>query len=293
VENALSQTKLTLSQIIRKDIDSDGSVDISAHGITEPPSDFYSYNRHYSHIEEDGLSSADQRLGGQTLFSQTASRFIGKLKALFSQSLKRFVQHDRSLYSAIPRRFNTTYLILTVLVFLVTGAALWFSGATEPTAQGPAAGRPDFAAPRSMMPLLESAPTLSAGKTHLPPINPDIADIETQFFDADLLMSPSETDQLISEPVAAESQMPSPETKPDLITRETQLSSPANRAETYVSLPLLAKIRSKPGLSAPVLQRISQGTRVQVVAQAEDWFQLELKGGISGWIHHSLLRQEK
>jgi general secretion pathway protein A len=293
VENALSQTKLTLSQIIRKDIDSDGSVDISAHGITEPPSDFYSYNKHYSHIKEDGLSSADQQLGGQTLFSQTARRFIGKLKALFSQSLKRFVQHDRSLYSAIPRRFNTTYLILTVLVFLVTGAALWFSGATEPTAQGPAAGRPDFAAPRSTMPLLESVPTLSAGKTHLPPINPDIADIETQFFDADLLMSPSETDQLISEPVAAESQMPSPETKPDLITRETQLSSPANRAETYVSLPLLAKIRSKPGLSAPVLQRISQGTRVQVVAQAEDWFQLELKGGISGWIHHSLLRQEK
>jgi uncharacterized protein YgiM (DUF1202 family) len=127
----------------------------------------------------------------------------------------------------------------------------------------------------------------------LPPINPDIADIETQFFDADLLMSPSETDQLISEPVAAESQMPSPETKPDLLTRETQVSSPANLAETYVSLPLLAKIRSKPDLSAPVLQRISQGTRVQVVAQAEDWFQLELKGGISGWIHHSLLRQEK
>jgi uncharacterized protein YgiM (DUF1202 family) len=143
------------------------------------------------------------------------------------------------------------------------------------------------------MRLLDSAPTLSASETYLPHINPDAANLETQFFDTDMLMSPSETDQLLNEPGAAESQIPPLETTPDSLTRETQVSLPASRAETYVSLPTLTKIRSKPDLSATVLQRISQGTRVQVVAQVEDWLQLELKGGISGWVHHSLLRQEK
>jgi uncharacterized protein YgiM (DUF1202 family) len=143
------------------------------------------------------------------------------------------------------------------------------------------------------MRLLDSAPTITASKTYLPHINPDAANLEAQFFDAETSISPSETDQLLSGLVAAESQIPSLETKPDLLTSGIPVSPPASRTETYVSLPPLAKIRSKPDLSAPVLQRISQGTRVQVVAQEEDWLQLELKGGISGWIHRSLLRQEK
>jgi hypothetical protein len=295
VKDALSHTTLALSQIPHEDNDRSKLGAISDHGESEPPSDLYMYGRHHSHREEDDLSTADQPFPRPALFSQTARGIIGNSKRIFSQYLKGLVQHDRSLFSAIPRRINTTHLIFTVLVFLVAGAALWFSGVFEPTAQGPGAGagRRDFAAPRSTMRLLESAPTLSASKTYLPQINPDIANLETQFFDAYMLMSPSEADQLLSGPVAAESQMPSLETKPDLLTRETQVSSPASQAETYVSLPPLAKIRSKPDLSAPVLQRISQGTRVQVVAQAEDWLQLELKGGISGWIHHSLLRQEK
>ena len=291
VEDALSQTKHALSQIIREDIDHDELKAISDYGESEPPSDLYTYGSHHSHREEDGLATADQQLGRQALFNQAARGIIGKLKALFSQCLKGFVHHDRSLFSAIPRRINTTYLILTILVFLVAGAALWFSG--EPTAQGPASHRRDSAAPRSTMRLLNPAPTISASKTYLPHINLDAANLDAQFFDTDTLMSPGETDQLLSEPVAAESQIPSLETKPDLLTRETQVSSPASRAETHVSLPPLAKIRSKPDISAPVLQRISQGTRVLVVAQAEDWLQLELKGAKSGWIHHSLLRQEK
>jgi general secretion pathway protein A len=293
VENALYQTKHALSQIIRKDIDHDELEAASDHGKSEPPSDLYSYSRHYSHREEDGLSTADQQLGRQALFSQTAKGIIGKLKALFSQCLKGIMQHDRSLYSAIPRRINTTHLILTVLVFLVAGAALWFSGVSEPTAQEPAAGRRDFAAPRSTMRLLDSAPALSASKTQLPDINPDADNQEAQISYAETSRSTSQTDYLPSGSAVAENQIPSLEKKPDLLTRETQVSSPASQTETYVSLPPLAKIRSKPDLSAPVLQRISQGTRVQVVAQVEDWLQLELKGGNNGWIHHSLLRQEK
>ena len=293
VEDALSQTKLALSQIIHEDIDHDELGAITDRGKSETPSELYSYGKHYSHREEDDLSTSDQQFGQQAFQSQTARGITGKLKALFSQCMKGFVQHGRSLYSAIPRRINTTYLSLTVLVFLVAGAALWFSGGIEPTVQGPAAGRPDFAAPRSTMPLLDSAPTLSASKANLPHINSDADNQEAQSIDVEASISSSESDQLLSEPVVAEDQIPSLEKKPDLLTQETQLSSKASRAETYVSLPPLAKIRSRPDLSAPVLQRISQGTRVQVVAQAEDWLQLELKGGISGWIHRSLLRQEK
>jgi hypothetical protein len=293
VEDALSQTKHALSQIIHEDIDHDGhSSDPLESG---PPSELHLYSRHHSHREEDGPSTAKQQFRRQELLSQMARGIIGKLKALFSQCLKGFVQHDRSLFSAIPRRINTTYLILTILVFLVAGVALWFSGVIEPTAQGPASRRRDSAAPRSTMRLLDSAPTITAtaSKTHLPHINPDAANQEAQFSDSETPISPSQTDHLLSGPVAAENQIPSLETKPDLLTRGTQVSSPESQAETYVSLPQLAKIRSRPELSAPILQRISQGTRVQVVAQEEGWLQLELKGGKSGWIHHSLLRQEK
>jgi len=293
VEDALSQTKHALSQIIHEDIDHDGLGASSDHVKSEPPSDLYSYSRHHSHREEDGPSTAEQQFRQQKLLSQTARGIIRKLKAFFSQCLKGFVQHDRSLFSAIPRRINTTYLILTILVFLVAGGAMWFSGVVEPTAQGPTSFRRDSAAPRSTMRLLDPAPTITASKTHLAHINPDAANQEAQFSDTETSISLSQTDHLLSEPVVAESQIPSLETKPDLLTRGTQVSSPESRAETYVSLPQLAKIRSRPDSSAPVLQRISQGTRVQVVAQEEDWLQLELKGGKSGWIHHSLLRQEK
>ena len=293
VEDALSQTKHALSQIIHENIDHDGLGDSPDRIKSERPPNLHSYSRHHSHREEDGPSTAKQQFRRQELLSQTARGIIGKLKALLSQCLKGFVQHDRSLFSAIPRRINTTYLILTILVFFVAGVALWFSGVIEPTAQVPASHRRDFAAPRSTMRLLDSTPTIPASKTYLPHINPDAANLEAQFFNAETSISPSETDQLLSGLVAAESQIPSLETKPELLTSGIQVSPPASQAETYVSLPELAKIRSRPELSAPVLQRISQGTRVQVVAQEEDWLQLELKGGKSGWIHRSLLRQEK
>jgi hypothetical protein len=293
VEDVLSQTKHALSQTIREDNDPDKFGAISDHGESEPPSELYSNSRHYSRKEEDGLSTTDQQFRRQELLGQTAKLIIGKSKTLFSKCLKGFVQHDRSLFSAIPRRINTTHLILTVLVFLVTGAALWFSGVIGQTAQGPAQ-RLESAAPRSTMRLSDSAPAMAASKTQLPNINPDVDNQEAQVSDADRSISMIQTDHLPSGSAVAEDQIPPRETKPDLLAHGTQASSSSeSRAETYVSLPPLAKIRSKPDLSAPVLQRISQGTRVQVAAQVEDWLQLELKGGTIGWIHHSLLRQEK
>ena len=183
-------------------------------------------------------------------------------------------------------------MILTIFVFLVAGVTLWFSGDNEPTVQWVTPRRSDSTAPGSPMSLLDFAPTIAASKTLLAHINPDAANHETQISDTKPSISTRQTDHWQSGAVVAESQISSLETKPDLLTPGIEVSFPESRTETYVSLPSLSKIRSRPDLSAPVLQHISEGTRVQVVAKEEDWLQLELKGGKSGWIHHSLVRQE-
>jgi general secretion pathway protein A len=293
VEDALSYTKRALSQIIHEDVGPEGLGGSSDHVKSEQHSNLYSYSRHHPSTEEHVPSAAKQQLRQKDLLNQTARGIIGKLKGLFSQYLKGFVQRNRISFSAIPRRINPYYLIFTILGFLLAGVALWFSGGSEPTAQAPASGRRASATPKSTMWLLDSIETITADKNHLAHINPDAANQESQFSDVEISISPSQTDHLLRESVVVESQTPSLETKPDLFTRGTQMSSPESRAETYVSLPHLAKIRSRPDLSAPVLQRISQGTRLQVVEQEKDWLQLELKEGKSGWIHHSLLRPER
>jgi uncharacterized protein YgiM (DUF1202 family) len=64
-------------------------------------------------------------------------------------------------------------------------------------------------------------------------------------------------------------------------------------AETYVSLPDVAKIRSSPSIHASVLQLIRRGTRLQVVGRNGYWLKLQLKNGNIGWIYHSLAQPEK
>ena len=292
LEDALSQTKHALSQIIYEDIDHDGLGTISDHVNSAPPSGSYSNSQHHSHKEEAGPSTAKQQSRTQDLLSRTAKEIGGKWKTLFSECLKGFAQRERSLFSARPRRVKTLYMILTVFVFLVAGVTLWFSGDNEPTVQWVTSRRSDSTTPGSPMSLLDFAPTIAASKTLLAHINPDAANHETQISDTKPSISTRQTDHWQSGPVVAESQISSLETKPDLLTPGIQVSFPESRTETYVSLPSLSKIRSRPDLSAPVLQHISKGTRVQVVAKEEDWLQLELKGGKSGWIHHSLVRQE-
>ncbi len=64
-------------------------------------------------------------------------------------------------------------------------------------------------------------------------------------------------------------------------------------AETYVSLPNVAKIRSEPSIHAPVLQLIRRGTRLQVVGRNGYWLKLQLRNGSTGWIYHSLAQPER
>jgi capsular exopolysaccharide synthesis family protein len=64
-------------------------------------------------------------------------------------------------------------------------------------------------------------------------------------------------------------------------------------AETYVSLPRVAKIRSGPSIHAPELQLIQRGTQLQVVGKKGTWLKLQLKNGRTGWIYHSLAKPER
>jgi succinoglycan biosynthesis transport protein ExoP len=73
-----------------------------------------------------------------------------------------------------------------------------------------------------------------------------------------------------------------------------EVRSPKQKeAETYVSLPDVAKIRSSPSIHAPVLQLIRRGTRLQVVGRNGYWLRLQLRNGSNGWIYHSLAQPER
>jgi SH3-like domain-containing protein len=91
---------------------------------------------------------------------------------------------------------------------------------------------------------------------------------------------------------------PEPATaKPNIINKmsapQVVRSPRQNGAETYVSLPKVAKIRSEPSIHAPVLQFIPRGTQLQVVGKKGTWLELQLKNGSIGWIYHSLAQPER
>ena len=71
------------------------------------------------------------------------------------------------------------------------------------------------------------------------------------------------------------------------------LSAMQRRAQSYTSLPRLARIRSGPTLDALVLQLIPRGTRLQVVGRKGDWLELQLRNGNTGWIYHSLAQPKR
>jgi uncharacterized protein YgiM (DUF1202 family) len=71
------------------------------------------------------------------------------------------------------------------------------------------------------------------------------------------------------------------------------LSAIKNEAETYTSLPKIARIRSQPSIHTPVLRRVRRGTRLQVVGRKGAWLKLQLRNGSTGWIYHSLVQPEQ
>jgi uncharacterized protein YgiM (DUF1202 family) len=73
-----------------------------------------------------------------------------------------------------------------------------------------------------------------------------------------------------------------------------EIKSPIRRrAQSYTSLPRVARIRSGPSIQAPVLHLIRRGTRLQVVGKKGAWLKLQLRNGSTGWIYHSLAQPEQ
>jgi capsular exopolysaccharide synthesis family protein len=90
------------------------------------------------------------------------------------------------------------------------------------------------------------------------------------------------------EPLTAQSKM----IKKSNSTGEIK-SSMRRPAQSYTSLPKVARIRSGPTIHSPVLHLIRRGTRLQVVGKKGNWLRLQLRNGSTGWIYHSLAQPER
>jgi uncharacterized protein YgiM (DUF1202 family) len=70
-------------------------------------------------------------------------------------------------------------------------------------------------------------------------------------------------------------------------------SSMRRPAQSYTSLPKVARIRSGPTIHSPVLHLIRRGTRLRVVGKKGAWLELQLRNGSTGWIYNSLAKPER
>jgi capsular exopolysaccharide synthesis family protein len=75
------------------------------------------------------------------------------------------------------------------------------------------------------------------------------------------------------------------------VAEKNAASGQDSKAQIYESLPLAARIRSRPDINAPILQNLPQGTRLSVLGREGDWLKLKLKSGSIGWIYHSLVQE--
>jgi len=62
-----------------------------------------------------------------------------------------------------------------------------------------------------------------------------------------------------------------------------KLNAEANRVEAIV-LTESAYVRSGPGEASPRLAEIHEGLKVRVLAERDDWYQVRLTSGLTGWI---------
>ena len=95
------------------------------------------------------------------------------------------------------------------------------------------------------------------------------------------------------EPLAAKPVQASPkinEQKADA-EKEVQATSTAKTPAPAVMVVnnSKAKFRKKPSTKAGVIKTLKKGEEVKVIAQKEEWFQVELASGVVGWCHNSVL----
>jgi general secretion pathway protein A len=77
-----------------------------------------------------------------------------------------------------------------------------------------------------------------------------------------------------------------------ILTVKEPALSPKNIPKTYVCIVKLANVRDGPGMQAPVIWRIAQGTEVEVIGEEGNWMQLKSEVGQSAWIYRTLLARK-
>ncbi len=73
-------------------------------------------------------------------------------------------------------------------------------------------------------------------------------------------------------------------------TAQTESKKPiAAQDHVLASVKELARVRKGPGTEFPTLQKLPSGARVTVIASLDDWYQVRLSNGKTGWIAEFLL----
>ena len=60
----------------------------------------------------------------------------------------------------------------------------------------------------------------------------------------------------------------------------------------YMCIVGLANVRGGPNMKAPIVGRLKQGDKVEVIGKKGNWMQFKSEDGRPNWTHSSLLRRQ-
>ncbi len=71
---------------------------------------------------------------------------------------------------------------------------------------------------------------------------------------------------------------------------ETPTSSFVSKSGTVVTTENVVNIRSNPSLSAPIVQKVKQGTKIALTGENKDWFRVQLTTGYTAYVHKTVAK---
>jgi predicted negative regulator of RcsB-dependent stress response len=65
-----------------------------------------------------------------------------------------------------------------------------------------------------------------------------------------------------------------------------------DKPKMYMCIVGLANVRGGPSMKAPIVGRLKQGDKVEVIGKTGNWMQFKSEDGLPNWIHSSLMRRQ-
>ncbi len=91
-----------------------------------------------------------------------------------------------------------------------------------------------------------------------------------------------------NDPVSASDASPMADSTPSSETVDTPITTDTSPPRSTVSMAAIsvaqANIRSAPSIASSVVEEVSNGTRVEVIGQSADWFEVRLPDQREGWV---------